>query len=84
MWESSDPVPKGELLLSVRGVEALLCTSSDEIDRDILESAGKFPKGAFDGCSCLIFVCIYIQNKRHCRLIDKYYLLALSLNNWFL
>ena len=62
MWESSDPVPKGELLLNVRGVEALLCTSSDEIDRDILESAGKLPKGAYDVCSGFTFL-IYTKSE---------------------
>ncbi|XP_061163183.1 glyoxylate reductase/hydroxypyruvate reductase-like [Saccostrea echinata] len=40
IWESSDPVPRGELLNGVRGVEALLCTSSDIIDKDVIECAG--------------------------------------------
>lgn len=43
MWESPDPVPRGELLIGVRGVNALLCTSSDHVDKDVINSAGKFP-----------------------------------------
>lgn len=40
IWESSDPVPRGELLNGVRGVNALLCTSSDRIDKDVINCAG--------------------------------------------
>lgn len=43
MWESPDPVPRGELLNGVRGVNALLCTSSDHVDKDVIKCAGKFP-----------------------------------------
>lgn len=39
-WESDDPIPRGQLLKSVQGVNALFCLLTDKIDRELLDAAG--------------------------------------------
>lgn len=39
-WDSELAVPRGELLYSVVGVEAILCMQGDVIDLDVLNAAG--------------------------------------------
>lgn len=39
-WNSHEPVPRGELLNNIQGVDALLCMPTDKIDRDVLDRAG--------------------------------------------
>ena len=40
-WDSEDVVPRGELLLCVQGVHAILCLPSDVIDAQVLDAAGE-------------------------------------------
>lgn len=39
-WNSHEPVPRGELLNNIQGVDALLCMPTDKIDWDVLDRAG--------------------------------------------
>lgn len=40
-WDSELAVPKGELLYSVVGADAILCMQGDNIDFNVLNAAGK-------------------------------------------
>ena len=40
VWDSDEPPSREEYLMSVKGVDAILCLLSDKIDREILDSAG--------------------------------------------
>ncbi|KAM9850247.1 glyoxylate reductase/hydroxypyruvate reductase [Aulostomus maculatus] len=39
-WESDEPLPRAELLKSVKGAHGLLCLLSDKIDAEVLDAAG--------------------------------------------
>ncbi|KAK3104609.1 hypothetical protein FSP39_006062 [Pinctada imbricata] len=39
-WGSTEPVPRGELLNNVRGVDGIICMETDVIDRAVLDAAG--------------------------------------------
>ncbi|KAK7494190.1 hypothetical protein BaRGS_00014663 [Batillaria attramentaria] len=39
-WDSEDAIPRDELLKNVAGVDGILCTISDKIDKELLEAAG--------------------------------------------
>ena len=39
-WESDAPVGRAELLVGVRGVDALFCLLTDKIDQEVLDTAG--------------------------------------------
>ncbi|XP_060066805.1 glyoxylate reductase/hydroxypyruvate reductase-like [Ylistrum balloti] len=40
IWDGNQAVPRGELVKMVKGVDAIWCRAEDEIDRQILDSAG--------------------------------------------
>lgn len=41
LWDSDDvPVPRAELLQKVKGADALLCTLTEKIDKELLDAAG--------------------------------------------
>ena len=42
LWYSDEAVPQGELLRGVEGKDALLCMLTDQIDKDVIDKAGKF------------------------------------------
>lgn len=39
-WDSYEPVPRGELMNNVRGIDALICMPTDKIDIEVLNVAG--------------------------------------------
>ncbi len=40
-WNHDDPVPQAELLKQVRGMDALFCLLTDNIDKEVIQAAGK-------------------------------------------
>ncbi|XP_072563043.1 glyoxylate reductase/hydroxypyruvate reductase isoform X1 [Paramormyrops kingsleyae] len=40
LWDSDDPVPRSELLEKVKGVDGLLCMLTEQIDAELLDTAG--------------------------------------------
>ena len=40
-WDKDDPIPRSELLVSVKGVDALFCLLTDKIDSEVLDAAGE-------------------------------------------
>ena len=40
-WDAEEPVPRGELLMSVVGAYGILCMQGDCIDADVLDAAGE-------------------------------------------
>ncbi|ESO88815.1 hypothetical protein LOTGIDRAFT_74222, partial [Lottia gigantea] len=41
MWDSESAVPRGELLLNIAGVDAILCMAHDVIDAEVIAAAGQ-------------------------------------------
>lgn len=60
-WDSYEPVPRGELLNNVRGVDALICMPTDKIDRDVLDVAGRFLNILFFSFSFSKFWWIFVK-----------------------
>jgi len=42
IWDSDDVVPRDVLLKRVTGVDGIFCTINDNIDREILDAAGRY------------------------------------------
>lgn len=40
LWENPSPVPRAEFLKSVAGANAIYCSLSDKIDKELLDAAG--------------------------------------------
>ena len=40
LWDSSEPVPRAELLKGVERADGLLCMLTDKIDAEVLDAAG--------------------------------------------
>jgi lactate dehydrogenase-like 2-hydroxyacid dehydrogenase len=40
-WNSVEPVPRGEFLNNIRGVDAVFCMPTDKVDSVVLDRAGK-------------------------------------------
>ena len=40
-WNKDDPIPRNELLSSVKGVDALFCLLTEKIDKEVLDAAGE-------------------------------------------
>ena len=41
LWDSDEPIPDVELKANVKDVDGLLCMLTDNINKDILDAAGK-------------------------------------------
>ena len=42
VWNSDEPIPDDELKANVKDVDGLLCMLTDNVDKNILDAAGKF------------------------------------------
>ena len=41
LWDSDEPIPDVELKANVKDVDGLLCILTDNVNKDILDAAGK-------------------------------------------
>jgi glyoxylate/hydroxypyruvate reductase len=39
-WENDEPIPRDELLKRVKGVDAIFCLLTENIDAELLDAAG--------------------------------------------